>query len=118
MIGARRDVANLMNAADVVCLSSLSEGLPMVLLEAMSLAKAIVATDVAGIRDAVIPGETGLLVQAGDRVAFAAALLELARDPDLLNRFGLRGRSRQQEEFTATRMVDAYAEAFDRVLSP
>jgi glycosyltransferase involved in cell wall biosynthesis len=117
MTGPRLDIADLMNAADVVCLSSVSEGLPMVLLEAMSLSKAIVATDVAGVRDAVIQAETGLLVPVGDRDAFAAALLDLAHDPQLLERLGRRGHERQQREFTASRMADAYAEAFERVLS-
>jgi glycosyltransferase involved in cell wall biosynthesis len=117
MTGPRLDVTDLMNAADVVCLSSVSEGLPMVLLEAMSLAKAIVATDVAGVRDAVVQAETGVLVPVGDRDAFAGALLELAHDPELLARLGRHGYERQQREFTSSRMADAYAEAFERVLS-
>jgi glycosyltransferase involved in cell wall biosynthesis len=117
MLGPRLDIADLMNAADVVCLSSVSEGLPMVLLEAMSLAKAIVATDVAGIDDAVVAGENGLLVPVGDPDAFAAALLELAHDPELRERLGRGGRERQRREFTAARMADAYAAAFERVLA-
>jgi glycosyltransferase involved in cell wall biosynthesis len=89
----------------------------MVLLEAMSLAKAIVATDVAGIDDAVVAGENGLLVPVGDPDAFAAALLELAHDPELRERLGRGGRERQRREFTAARMADAYAAAFERVLA-
>jgi glycosyltransferase involved in cell wall biosynthesis len=117
MSGARLDVADLMNAADAVCLSSSSEGLPMVLLEAMSLAKAVVATNVAGVTDVVCSGETGLLVPKGDDAAFADALLVLAGDRWLLQDLGRRGRARQQRLFTAPRMVDAYAAAFETVLA-
>lgn len=117
MLGARLDVPELMDAADVVCLSSTSEGLPYVLLEAMSLARPIVATAVDGITDAVVPEETGILVPPQDSEAFADALLRAAADRELLHRLGAAGRARQQELFSAGRMADAYARAFTGVLS-
>jgi glycosyltransferase involved in cell wall biosynthesis len=117
MLGARLDIPELMNAADVVCLSSASEGLPYALLEAMSLGRPIVATAVDGITDAVVPEETGLLVPPQDAEAFAAALARAARDPQLLRTLGAAGRRRQQELFSAAGMADAYARAFTGVLA-
>jgi glycosyltransferase involved in cell wall biosynthesis len=117
MLGARLDIADLVNAADVVGLSSSSEGLPIALLEAMSLGKPIVATAVPGVTDAVAPDETGLLVPRQDARAFADALLQLARDDDLARRLGAAGQARQLALFDAPRMVDAYAHAFESVLA-
>jgi glycosyltransferase involved in cell wall biosynthesis len=115
-MGPRTDVADLVNAADVSCLSSMSEGLPFVLLEAMSLGKPIVATAVDGITDAVVDGATGILVPAGEPRAFADALLALAADRERLRRLGEAGRARYEERFTADRMVDGYAAALAEVL--
>ena len=71
LVGQRLDVPDILNAADAVCLSSRAEGAPMVLLEAMSLGKPIVAPDVGGIPEAVVNEETGLLVPVGDADALA-----------------------------------------------
>jgi glycosyltransferase involved in cell wall biosynthesis len=117
MLGARLDIADLVNAADIVGLSSSSEGLPIALLEAMSLGKPVVATAVAGVTDAVVPDETGLLVPQQDARAFADALLRLARDGDLRQRLGAAGQARQLAFFDAPRMVDSYAHAFESVLA-
>jgi glycosyltransferase involved in cell wall biosynthesis len=116
MLGARLDIANLVNAADVAGLSSSSEGLPIAVLEAMSLGKPIVATAVPGVTDAVVPDETGILVPRQDAGAFAEALVHLARDDDLARRLGAAGLARQLELFDAPRMVDAYARAFESVV--
>jgi glycosyltransferase involved in cell wall biosynthesis len=117
VLGARLDIPDLMHAADVVCLTSATEGLPMVLLEAMSLGRAVVATAVDGVTDAVIPDETGLLVPPGDSDAFASALLRLKSNPRLHDELGRRGRARYRERFTAARMTQEYAAVFDRVLA-
>jgi L-malate glycosyltransferase len=112
LLGARSDVANLMNAADVVCLTSRTEGQPLVILEAMSLGRTVVSTAVGGVTELVVDGETGLLVPEGDGAAFAQALVKLAAAPELRLRLGEAGRQRHRERFAATRMVDAYAGTF------
>jgi glycosyltransferase involved in cell wall biosynthesis len=66
LIGHRSDVANILGAADVVCLSSDAEASPLTVLEAMSVGKPVVATDVGGIHEALVNEETGLLVPARD----------------------------------------------------
>jgi glycosyltransferase involved in cell wall biosynthesis len=77
-LGARGDVPALMNAADGVVLSSVVEGLPMVLLEAASSGVPVVATDVGGVREAVLDGATGYVVPARQPEALARAMRALA----------------------------------------
>lgn len=112
MLGPRSDTADLIEAADVVCLTSDAEALPLVLLEAMAGGRPVIATDVGGVRDAVIDGETGKLISPGDVEGFAASLVELAADSQLAKRLGETGRRRQRELFTIERMVDAHYELF------
>ncbi len=76
-LGSRHDIQDVMNTFDVFVLSSVYEGLPYVLLEAILLELPVVATDVIGNRDTVVPGETGLLVPPSDPKALADAVLEL-----------------------------------------
>jgi L-malate glycosyltransferase len=116
VLGTRADVPDLMGAADVVCLSSDAEGVPMVLLEAMALGRPSIATRVGAVPEAVVDEETGLLVPPDDEAAFASALLRLATEPELRVRLGEAGRRRQRELFGIDRMVDEYAQAFEAVL--
>jgi glycosyltransferase involved in cell wall biosynthesis len=117
VLGHRADAADMLMAADVACLSSDAEALPMVLLEAMALGKPVVATNVGGVPETVEPDSTGLLVPARDCDAFSAALVKLASDPALARRMGERGRERQQKQFGVDRMVDDYARLFDALLT-
>jgi glycosyltransferase involved in cell wall biosynthesis len=109
-LGERADIPELMGAADIVCLSSDVEGLPMTVLEAMASARPVIATDVGGVRDAVLPGRTGLLVERRDVVRFADALVELAANPLRAREMGVEGERVHRERFTIERRVDAYAE--------
>jgi glycosyltransferase involved in cell wall biosynthesis len=116
LLGARADVPDLMAAADGVCLTSEAEALPMALLEAMALARPVVATRVGGTPEAVLHGETGLLVEPGDEPGLAAALVELAADRERARRLGLAGRERQRERFDGEAMVDGYLAVLRRVV--
>lgn len=89
---APRDLPLLMEETDIVVLPSLTEGLPLTLLEAMAFAKPIVATRVGGIPELIRHGENGLLVEPGDEEALADALLRLAGDRSMRERFGAVGR--------------------------
>ena len=82
-----------MLASSVYAISSSSEGLPMVMLEAMSAALPVAAFDCSGVRELVDDGSTGLLVPQGDEVALTAALRRLMTDADLRRRFGLAGQA-------------------------
>ena len=80
-LGVRRDVPDLLPGFDVACLSSVHEGLPVTVLEAMGAGLPIVATDCGDLRSLVTEGVHGYLVQVGDHEGFAERLVRLARDP-------------------------------------
>jgi glycosyltransferase involved in cell wall biosynthesis len=111
LLGVREDIAELMAAADAVALTSEAEALPMTVLEAMAAARPVIVTDIGGTAEAVVQGETGLLVPAGDTEAAARALLELASDRERARRMGEAGRARQRELFDGERMVERYERA-------
>jgi glycosyltransferase involved in cell wall biosynthesis len=103
----------LLREADVFVLASTSEGLPMVLLEAMSYGLAIVATSVGGVPDVVEDRVEALVVPPGDPAALAGALAELASAPDLRTRLGGAARRRSAEfspEAVAGRLERIYRE--------
>lgn len=85
--------------AGVLVLPSYIEGLPVILLEAMALGTPVVATRVGGVPELVQDGETGLLVEAGDTAALAAALMRILNEPELAARLGRQGRERVKREF-------------------
>ena len=116
-LGVRRDVPGLLAAADLFVLSSVREGLSLSLLEAMRAGRAVVATDVGGNREAVVPGATGLLVPAGDAAALAAAMAELAADGAKRAAWGGAARRRWEERFTAEHMVRDTEELYRAVLA-
>src|SRR4029079_872302 len=70
-LGVQHQVANYMNAADIVALTSATEGMPAVLLEAGALGLPVVTTRVGGVAECVLDGKTGILVQPSDEAGFA-----------------------------------------------
>jgi glycosyltransferase involved in cell wall biosynthesis len=115
MLGERSDVPALLAAADLFVMSSHSEGLPLVLLEAMSAGVPVVATRVGGIPYLVDDGRTGFLVGVGDVDALTARLSELLGDDAKRRAFGEAARARAAERFkpaaVAARVRDVYIEA-------
>lgn len=97
--GTRPNRPNLHFLSDIAVLSSKSEGFPNSLAEAMAAGRPVVSTDVGGVADAVVEGETGLLVPPGNASALAAALTTLLDDPLMARRFGLAGESRARRLF-------------------
>ena len=113
--GFHEDVPGLLESLDVVALPSWTEGLPVVLLEAMAHARPVVATPVGGTPELVVDGETGLLVPPRDPEALAAALQRLLEDPDLARRLGEAGRTRVAERFTAAAQTRRILELYDEL---
>jgi glycosyltransferase involved in cell wall biosynthesis len=105
LVGWVESASRLMPASDLITLTSLWEGMPYALLEAMGWSRPIVATAVNGCPEVVEHGKTGLLVPAGDAVAWARAVVSLLTDPARANRMGIRGRKRLEERFTLQDMV-------------
>lgn len=104
--GIRHDVPLLMAASDVFTMSSLWEGLGLVFLEAMATHVPVLATRVSAVPEVVVDGETGLLVPPAEDAPLAAAMCELAADPELRARLAKAGYERVCRDFDLDRMVD------------
>jgi len=94
-----------MRAADIYTLPSHREGMPRSIIEAMLTGLPVVATDIRGSREEVVPGETGFLVPPRDRHSLAAALNRLVADPSLRSRQGAAGRARALELYDESKVV-------------
>jgi glycosyltransferase involved in cell wall biosynthesis len=116
-LGHRPDVPRLMPHFDVLWLASEYEGLPNVVMEAMVVGVPVVASDISGNRDLVIPGETGYLVPLGDRAAFARHANKLLDDVELSRRFGAAARQRIALEFSVERMVERHEQLYRELLA-
>ncbi len=114
--GFHSDVWPALRAADVVCLPSKSEGMPNALLEAMAMARPIVATGVGGIPEAIIDRENGLLVEPGDPVALADALSRCLDDRPHALRMGQMARRTVQDRFHVRTAAAQYAELYRNLL--
>jgi glycosyltransferase involved in cell wall biosynthesis len=108
--GRVRDIRDAYAAGHVVVLSSISEGFPYTLIEAMTSGRATVSTDVGGVSEAV--AETGLVVAPRDPAAMADACLRLLRDELLRHRLGAAARRRALELFTVDRAIDSFREIY------
>jgi len=118
MSGTRSDVAHLLSAFDAFALPSRTEGLPLVLLEAMACALPVVATSVGGIPDLVTSGETGVIVPPGDGPALREALLTLAYNPALGRRLGAAARMHVLGRHSALSMARAYGRLYQAARGP
>ncbi len=112
-LGFRDDVPRLYASSDLAVLSPIAgESFGIALLEAFATGRCCVATDVGGVKDLVIDGETGLLVQPNDEAALAKALVKVLRDPGLRSRMGAAGRARVLERFTPGILADRAEKLF------
>ncbi len=114
-LGFRSDVAELLPLFDLFVLSSTEEGISLTLIEAMAAGRPIVATRVGGNPEVVVHGETGLLVEAGQPAALAAALGSLLGDPDMRTRMGRRGREVALQRFDIERLIDEYQAIYNEI---
>jgi glycosyltransferase involved in cell wall biosynthesis len=108
LLGFRDDVQDILAAGDLFVMPSLSEGLPLALVEAMSFGLPVVVSGVGGIPEVVTDGVDGLLVPPSDSTALAAALRTLLGDPALRRRLGTAARARALRDYAITTMADRY----------
>jgi hypothetical protein len=112
ILGWKDETGPLLRSLDVFVLPSRYEGLPLALLDAMATGTAVVASDVGAVSEAVVSGETGLLVPPDDPKALAAGIRQLLDDERLRQRLGAAARAAWQAEFTAERMQQRYVNLF------
>jgi glycosyltransferase involved in cell wall biosynthesis len=117
LTGFREDVQSLMPHLAALCLTSESEGMPNVVLEAMAAGVPVVATAVGGVPEIVADGSTGWLVPAGDEAAFANAMCRVLEAPEEALQMAGEAKARVEEEHNcpamARRLEAAYAEALE-----
>jgi L-malate glycosyltransferase len=112
------DVQNLMYSFDIFVLPSLQEALPLACVEAMSMHKAIVGTNVGGIPEQIVDGETGFVVPAKDAAALADRIHRLISNPELMAHFSRKSYERYQAKFTVQAMLDDTTGLYEGVLAP
>jgi glycosyltransferase involved in cell wall biosynthesis len=115
--GERADAVDITAAADVFALSSDSEGLPLALLEAMALGTSAVSTDAGGVRDALVDGNTGLLVPVGNAAALADALDRLLADSTLRSELTMNAAAYVERTCSAQAMTELYLELYSEVVA-
>lgn len=116
-LGFRSDVPDLLAASDIFVLPSLTEGLPLSVLEAMSHGLPIVATPVGGIPELVLDQEQGILVPVQDSSALAEALTLLTSNPSQRQIMGTASNERVQAYFTYPRMLESYGHLYSNLLA-
>jgi glycosyltransferase involved in cell wall biosynthesis len=116
-LGSRSDVADLLAASDLFVLPSLWEGLSMALLEAMATGLPIVASEVSGTVQAIVPGQHGLLIPPGETQAIVDAVRQMLSDPDRARAMGEAAKQRVQAEFSAQKQADEHLALYYRTLA-
>lgn len=115
-LGFRNDITDILNCLDIFVVSSHHEGIPTVVLEAMALGKAVVATSVGGINEMIEPDVSGVLVKPGDFRTIAAACEKLAGDADLRRNLGGAARAAVEREFSSTVQAERVLDIYRRLL--
>jgi len=115
-LGFRRDVPELLNAADVYVCSSLSEGHSLSILEAMAMSLPVVATDVGGNPELIIPDQNGYLVHSQDPEGLAEAISTLLRNLDQRIRMGKTSRKMVEQKYKLEIMIRNYENLYEKVL--
>jgi glycosyltransferase involved in cell wall biosynthesis len=116
LLGLRSDVPRLLAAADLCLLSSVSEGIPLTIIEAMGAGLAVVSTAAGGVAEVVEHGQTGLLAAVRDDYGLAEAIVRLQHDRALRTAMGERGRQRAFERFSEPGMHAAYAHLYREMI--
>lgn len=111
-----REPVYIFERIDILVLSSLyKEGLPNVLLEAMSMATPVVSSRMAGVPEVVKNGETGFMVEPGNKDDLTAAVINLCSDVDLLKRMGENGRRMMEDKFDKQVQFEAFLQYFHKI---
>lgn len=107
-LGARSDIAEILNCIDIFLLPSLNEGFGIVLVEAMAMKKPVIATNVGGVPEIVVNETTGILLPPKDPEAFSSAIIRLYDTPEISMKMGLAGYNRARRLFDITTTVTEF----------
>ncbi len=116
-IGRCENVAKLLFASDIGALSSKAEGFANAILEYMAAGLPVVATDVGGVREAIVEGETGFIVASGDHEKMANRIIDIFNDPDRAHSMGVLGRSIVEARFGCEHHLRNTLELYAELLS-
>lgn len=116
LAGTRKDIADLLAASDVFLMSSISEGIPLTVIEAMAARRPVVSTAVGGLPELIEHGVTGMLAPSGDATSLATSLVQLYRDADLRKQMADVAAGRAQEKFSLQGMLNSYRDVYYDVL--
>jgi glycosyltransferase involved in cell wall biosynthesis len=112
-LGLQKDMVSLLKTADIACLPSYREGLPMSVLEAMAAGKPIVTTDAPGCRSTIKEGQNGILVPVKDAIALADALEKLILDKELRLRMGKASREIAVQYFSREKIISEIVKIYN-----
>jgi glycosyltransferase involved in cell wall biosynthesis len=116
-LGHRHDIPKVFSGSNIVCLPSFyGEGVPKVLIEAAACGRAIVTTDNPGCKDAIIDGETGILVPIRDAQALSQAIITLIKDAELRSDMGRKARVFAEKEFDVNAVVAKHLDIYKNLL--
>ena len=116
-LGFRDDIIDIINCLDIFVISSYHEGIPMILLEAMALKKAVVATAVGGINEIIENDVSGLLVKSGNAQALADSCIKVIDDGDVKNKLENGALKRINKEFISKIQRDAVVEIYHELMN-
>lgn len=114
-VGYRKDIPDLLAVSDVYVLPSYREGLPRSIIEAMAMAKPVIATNIRGCREEVFDGQNGLLVAKGDTDDLLRGMRALADDHKLREQYGARGRQLAEQWFDEAAVIDNQLRLFQQL---
>lgn len=117
LAGNRADVADLLAASDVFLMSSISEGIPLTIIEAMAAGLPVVSTAVGGIPEMIQHGQNGFLAEAGNHQSLASSLISLQQDSALRKSIAEKGRERATELFSQQGMLNGYNRIYEEMLN-
>jgi N-acetyl-alpha-D-glucosaminyl L-malate synthase BshA len=117
LLGVKSNMQEIMCSADLFLMNSTLEGMPLVLLEAMSCSLPVVTTPAGGIPELVRPGKDGVVTKGFEPEEYAQVVIEMLENDAKRKRLGLAGRKRVEESFSAERIVKMYEKVFEDVVS-
>lgn len=117
LTGTRTDIADVLAAADCFLLTSISEGIPLTIIEAMAAGIPVISTGVGGVPEMINHGETGFLTNAGDADGLAVAITKLCQEPELCEQVARNAIATAAQQFSLQRMLAGYAAIYEEVLS-